>query len=72
MFVPVSAHPGHGRVVGRVDLLEAQVASSFGLGSFANSSGVLCGLGSGGRGSLAELPPDPSGAAAKSDYGYQS
>ena len=67
------AHPGHGRVVGRVDPLEAQVASRFGLGSFANDLGVPIRLGSGrGGGPLAKLLPDPSGAATESDYENQS
>ena len=69
IFVPVPAHPGHGRVVGLVDLLETQVAPGFGLANFANALGVLIRSVSGrsGRGALAKLLPDPSGAAAKYD-----
>ena len=67
----MSAHPGHGRVVGRVNLLEAEVASSFWLGRLANAFGALIRLRSG-RGSLAKLLPDPSGATAKPDHEDQS
>ena len=73
IFVPVPAHPGHCRVVGRVDPLEAQVASRFGRGSLANDLGVLIRLWSGRSGGpLAKLLPDPSGAATESDYENQS
>ena len=76
----MSAHPGHGGVVGRVDLLEAQVTPRLGLASLANAFGALIRrlLGGGGRGrgrcwvALAEPLPDPSGAAAKSDHEGQS
>ena len=72
----MSAHPGHGGVVGRVDLLEAQVTSRLGLASLANAFGALIRrrrrrrLLGGGRCwvALAEPLPDPSGAAAKSDH----
>ena len=71
----MSAHPGHGGVVGRVDLLEAQVTPRLGLASLANAFGALIRRrrllgGGGGRCwvALAEPLPDPSGAAAKSDH----